>query len=323
MQQFLFSYDDICLKPKHSVLSSRSEANTLSEFLGLNFKLPVVPANMLDVISVEKAKELGINQYFYIMHRFGNAYEQISNEELGTDTASISVGVKDEDKRFLDSLKFKPSFITIDVAHADHDNVKEMAKFIRNRFPLPKNYNADEFMFIHYPRLIIGNVATADGYKFLCDLGAEAVKVGIGGGSICTTRYKTGFHIPTAYAVWDCATNGERDIPIIADGGAKHFGDVAKALVLGADMVMSGQWFAECIDSPAQIEHGKKIYRGSTSYKVKGHNNHIEGQTLEIDRACTYAERLIEIQQALQSSISYGGGNDLSCFNSVEWFLCH
>ena len=76
-----------------------------------------------------------------------------------------------------------------------------------------------------------------------------------------------------------------------------------------------------CFDSPAKIEHGKKIYRGSTSYEAKGHNNHVEGQTIEIERACTYKERLLEIKQALQSSISYGGGKDLSCFNSVKWNL--
>ena len=171
------------------------------------------------------------------------------------------------------------------------------------------------------PKFIAGNVATADGYKFLCDSGADAVKVGIGGGSICTTRYKTGFHVPTAYSVWECRQEDHYDVPIIADGGAKHFGDVAKALVLGADMVMSGRWFAECIDSPAKIEHGKKIYRGSTSYEAKGHNNHVEGQTIEIERACTYKERLLEIKQALQSSISYAGGKDLAAFNSVKWFL--
>lgn len=225
---------------------------------------------------------------------------------------SISVGVNDESKRDLEYAfqKMNIDFICIDVAHGSHDNVKHMVKHIQTRY------------MSCIPKLIVGNVATADGYKYLCDLGADAVKVGIGGGSICTTRYKTGFHIPTAYAVWDCANNGERDVPIIADGGAKYFGDVAKALTLGADMVMSGRWFAECIDSPAKIEHGKKIYRGSTSYESKGHNNHIEGKTLEIERACTYKERLEEIQQALQSSISYAGGNNLSAFNSVEWFLC-
>jgi GMP reductase len=318
MQQRLFSYDDICLIPKYSELNSRSNGDTSIKFLGQKWKLPVVPANMQDVISWSIADTVYNDGYFYIMHRFDGANKKIPPLRQHDDCkfVHISVGVNDESKREYEALfdhDTIPIITTIDVAHGHHKKVKEMVDFIR---PGLKKRIKDGF-------IIAGNVATADGYKFLCDLGVDAVKVGIGGGSICTTRYKTGFHVPTAYAVWDCATNGDRDIPIIADGGAKHFGDVAKALVLGADMVMAGRWFAECIDSPAQIEHGHKIYRGSTSFQAKGHNNHIEGQTLEIERACTYKDRLMEIQQAIQSSISYAGGTDLSAFNNVEWRLCH
>src|ERR1035441_9243097 len=312
MQQHLFSYDDICLQPKHSILKSRNEADTSIGFLGYDFEIPVVPANMEDVISIENARQLAKDRCFYIMHRFGTATQDAINSDLDDTMLSISIGVKDEDKRMLDELVLTPAFITVDVAHADHQNVADMLKHLRKTFEHSGGY-------IERPKFIAGNVATADGYKFLCDSGADAVKVGIGGGSICTTRYKKGFHVPTAYSVWECSQEDHYDVPIIADGGVRHFGDVAKALTLGADMVMSGRWFAECIDSPAKIEHGKKVYRGSTSYEAKGHNNHVEGQTIEIERACTYKERLLEIKQALQSSISYGGGKDLSCFNSVKW----
>jgi GMP reductase len=315
MRDFLFSYDDICLKPKYSELPTRSKADTSTEFMGRKWKIPVVPANMQDVISWKVARGLVYNDYFYIMHRFNEANLQFLEFQAQFENAnflSISVGVNDDSRDELIRLENRhvdPQVITIDVAHGHHAKVKDMVKFVKSAFRTT-------------PRIIAGNVATADGYKYLCDLGVDAVKVGIGGGSICTTRYKTGFHIPTAYSVWDCATNGNRDVPIIADGGAKHFGDVAKALVLGADMVMSGRWFAECLDSPAQIEHGRKIYRGSTSYESKGHNKHIEGQTIEILQGSSYPDRLAEIQQAIQSSISYAGGHDLSTFNGVEWFLC-
>ena len=312
MQEHLFSYDDICLQPKYSTLESRSDADTSVDFLGFKFALPVVPANMTDVISLNNAMMLAEGGYFYIMHRFGNATQEAIDSCLDSTLLSISIGVKDEDKKFIEKLVLTPSFITIDTAHSHHKNVADMLKYLHTAFD-PSHEER--------PKFIAGNVATADGYKFLCDSGADAVKVGIGGGSICTTRYKTGFHVPTAYSVWECRQASQYDIPIIADGGLKQFGDVAKALVLGADMVMSGRWFAECIDSPAKIEHGKKIYRGSTSYEAKGHNNHVEGQTIEIERACTYKERLLELKQAIQSSVSYGGGRDLSCFNSVKWFL--
>ena len=317
LPKVLFSYDDICLQPTYSELDSRSKANTTIRFMGQDWKIPVIPANMADVISWDIADYLCENDYFYIMHRFNDANKKIPPKPIdhGCKFVHISLGVNDDSKREYEALDdaIIPIVITIDVAHGHHKKVKEMVEFIR---PGLKRGIKSGF-------IIAGNVATADGYKFLADLGVDAVKVGIGGGSICTTRFKTGFHVPTAFAVWDCAHNGERDVPIIADGGAKHFGDVAKALALGADMVMSGRWFAECIDSPAQIEHGRKIYRGSTSYEAKGHNTHIEGQTLEIERACTYQERLDEIQQAIQSSISYAGGTDLKALKTAKiGFLC-
>ena len=312
MRDFLFSYDDICLRPKYSDLEHRADGDTSVRFLGQTYKIPVIPANMQDVISWDIADWMDDNSYFYIMHRFDKANQKVSPKRPEHDVklVNISLGVNDESKRELDALydnDIIPIVITIDVAHGHHKKVEEMIKFIG-----PKAKKG--------PQIIAGNVATAEGYRFLCDLGVDAVKVGIGGGSICSTRYKTGFHVPTAYSVWECAQTG-LDVPIIADGGATHFGDVAKALVLGADMVMSGRWFAECIDSPAKIHNGKKIYRGSTSFESKGHNNHVEGHTIEITEGCSYAERLLEIQQALRSSISYAGGKDLSAFNNVTWSL--
>jgi len=311
----LFSYEDMCLRPKYSELESRDKGDTSVTFLGKKWRLPVIPANMQDVISWDIADSLQLNDYFYIMHRFDGANTKIPAKVLaGMDTKlfSISLGVSDESKREFDALVDKdmiPNVVTIDVAHGHHKKVKEMIEWFR-----PSTTKKGVLY------LIAGNVATADGYKFLCDLRVDAVKVGIGGGSICTTRNKTGFHLPTAYSVWECAQEN-LDVPIIADGGAKDFGDVAKALTLGATMVMSGGWFASCLDSPAKIENGKKIYRGSTSYEAKGQRKHIEGRTLELSEGTTYAERLEEIRQAICSSISYAGGRDLGCFNSVRWEL--
>jgi len=310
----IISYDKMALVPRHSSLNSRLDANTSVELCGYTFELPVVPANMTDVISFENAKQFSEGGYFYIMHRFENATRKFADYVLtnALRLVSISVGVNQESKDDLcyviDKIGYNGvQWVCIDIAHGDHDKSGVMIEYIHNLYQSHK-----------CPKIIAGNIATADGYRYLAECGADVIKCGIGQGSICSTRYKTGFHLPTAHSVRECVETG-LGIPIIADGGLKHFGDVAKALVLGADMVMSGRWFAECIDSPAKIEHGKKIYRGSTSYEAKGHNNHVEGQSLEIERACTYKERLLEITQALQSSISYGGGKDLSCFNTVRW----
>ena len=322
MRDFLLSYDTVTLRPKHSKLKSRDDADTSLLFLGKQFKLPVVPANMKDVISVQNAEWMSKNGYFYIYHRFGNDHEESENclspvyfvkkaNRENWPVISVSVGVGESSMKEVmtfKALRLRVDFITIDVAHAHHENIKRMVDFIRESLPETK--------------LIVGNVATGDGVAYLCELGVDAVKVGIGGGSICTTRYMTGFHLPTLQSVYEAEEVMKIrawDIPIIADGGAKHFGDVAKALTFGATMLMSGGWFASCIDSPAKIKDGKKIYRGSTSYELKGHRRHVEGVTLDLVEGATYTERLLEIEDALRSSISYGGGTDLGCFDFVEW----
>lgn len=313
-------YKDVALVPRHSSLESRSQASTKVDFLGYTFNLPVVPANMKDVIDVSIAKELAKSGYFYIMHRWFSSETDINIEnvrsfalemhELGLLT-SISIGVGrvwEEVIEYIQARELKVDFITVDVAHADHENVKSIISKVKSLLPQTK--------------LIVGNVATAEGCEYLADLGVDAIKVGIGGGRICTTKNKTGFTVPMFSCILHCAPVCEKyNIPLIADGGVEEFGDIAKALVAGADMVMAGGIFAECIDSPAQIVDGKKQYRGSTSYEMKGQNKHIEGRKLEITHSVKYEDRLEEIKQALQSSISYAGGNDTSAFNLVDFII--
>lgn len=316
MRDFLLSYDTVTLLPNHSNLPSRSQGDTTTELCGYKFNLPVVPANMKDVINPSLAKFCSENGYFYIYHRFGNSSDEnlntihftIKANEENWKLISISTGVNEESLRDLKAIKgldLRVNFITIDVAHADHENIKKVAYYIKENFLNTK--------------LIIGNIATRSAALYLSDLGADVIKVGIGGGSICTTRYMTGFHAPTLQSVQEAYGAVENTTPIIADGGAKHFGDVAKALTFGARMVMSGGWFASCIDSPAQIINGKKVYRGSTSFELKGHKKNVEGRVVELVEGTTVEQRFNEIKDALQSSISYAGGKDLNAFKYVRW----
>ena len=187
-----------------------------------------------------------------------------------------------------------------------------------------------------YPNayLIAGNVSTPAGVRALSDWGADCVKVGIGQGSPCTTKDKTGFTLPMFTCVWQCTglpqktmvEFGEEDteIPIIADGGVKCNGDIAKALGARATMVMAGGLFASCSDSPAEtIKLEGKVYKayfGSASAQNKGHNNHIEGTLKNLSSTgMSYASKLQEIRQDLQSAISYAGGTDLSAFKKVKF----
>jgi GMP reductase len=220
----------------------------------------------------------------------------------------------------LSERKKQPNYITIDVAHAHCLNVRKIIEYTRE--------SLGDTVYI-----IAGNVCTPEGVKALSAWGADAVKVGVGQGSPCTTKDKTGFTMPMFSCVLECSNQLDvfgNKIPIIADGGIKHSGDIAKALVAGADMVMTGKLFARCSDSPADTiitDKGKqKIYYGSASEENKGHSRNIEGikKCLCVD-SMTYVEKINEIKQDLQSSISYAGGSslDVLSLDNVRYRVNH
>ena len=321
-------YSDICLVPNYSECKSRSDVSTSIIFGGQQFKLPVVPANMKSVINEELARWMSEHRYFYIMHRFDidllNFVERANNEDW--QTISVSVGVKDSDMDFLiraATLRLRIDYITIDIAHGHSQNMRDTIELVKRYYP-------DAY-------LIAGNVATPQAVSDLSKWGADCVKVGIGQGSPCTTKDKTGFTFPMFTCTWQCSglpkytefefgdtQRNEEEVPIIADGGVKYNGDIAKALAARATMVMAGGIFASCVDSPAETlkMEGKvyKAYFGSASAQNKGHNNNIEGTLKNLSSTgLTYAEKLVELKQDLQSAISYGGGEDLSAFNNVRF----
>jgi len=167
--------------------------------------------------------------------------------------------------------------------------------------------------------IIAGNTATPESTIDLENWGADATKCCIGSGMACSTKMKTGFHMPPFSCVLQCSEVAKK--PIIADGGVIHYGDIAKALVAGGSMVMCGGLFASCADSPAPIINNKKIYFGNASEKAKGENKHVEGFEVQLNFDINLKDKLKEIQEALQSSISYAGGYDLNCFNSVDYIM--
>lgn len=325
------TYQDVYLEPRYSVLESRSQADTGVDFLGFKFKLPVIPANMSSVIDMKTAKWLADNGYFYIMHRFDDnlATIQKMNEESWP-LKSISVGVKDSDKRLIFAIAARNllvDFITIDIAHGHSVLMRDMIVFIRNNLH-------------HSVRIIAGNVATPEAVKDLTKWGADCAKVGIGPSSVCTTKNMTGFHVPMFSCVRNCFKMGDSiyygggkeasysKVPIIADGGIRENGDIAKALVAGAKMVMIGGMFAACIDAPGETvcyceNNDWKTYKkfhGSASAKQKGENRNVEGIERQIPcNGMTYAEKYQEITESLQSSISYAGGLNLESFKNVKF----
>ncbi|GFH43265.1 GMP reductase [Lactococcus hodotermopsidis] len=312
----VFDYEDIQLVPNKCIINSRSEADTSVKLGNYTFKIPVVPANMQTIIDEEVAAFLAKNGYFYVMHRFDEAgripfIKKMQEKGL---IASISVGVKAYEYAFIDELKAEnavPEFITIDIAHGHSDSVIRMIQYIKAVIP-------ETFV-------IAGNVGTPEAVRELENAGADATKVGIGPGKVCITKVKTGFGTggwQLAALRW-CAKAARK--PIIADGGIRTHGDIAKSIRFGATFVMIGSLFAGHEESPGQtIEKDGELYKeyfGSASEYQKGEKKNVEGKKILVRHKGALQDTLTEMQQDLQSSISYAGGRDIESLTKVDYVI--
>ncbi|MDY0278783.1 MAG: GMP reductase [Acholeplasma sp.] len=312
----VFDYEDIQLVPKKCVVKSRKECDTTVVFGNRTFKLPVVPANMETIIDEKLAIFLAENGYFYVMHRFDEESRIPfikTMKEKGL-FSSISVGVKQGEFDFvikIAEMKLLPEYITIDIAHGHSEQVMDMIKHIKKH--LPETF------------VIAGNVGTPEGVIDLENAGADATKVGIGPGKVCITKLKTGFGTGgwQLAALKKCSKVATK--PLIADGGVRHHGDIAKSIRFGATMVMIGSLFAGHDESPGEIivKDGQKFkaYYGSASFHQKGQKVNIEGKHILVPYKGTIEDTLFEMQQDLQSSISYAGGKTLDAIRKVDYVI--
>ncbi|MDD6172549.1 MAG: GMP reductase [Ligilactobacillus ruminis] len=312
----VFDYEDIQLVPNKCIVKSRSEIDTRIKFGPMTFNIPVVPANMQTVIDEKLAVWLAQNGYFYIMHRFDED-ERLPFVKRMHDQglfASISVGVKPKEHALIDELAAQnlvPEYITIDIAHGHSDTVIAMIKHIKQAMP---------GVFV-----IAGNVGTPEGVRELENAGADATKVGIGPGKACITKLKTGFGTGgwQLAAVRLCAKAASK--PIIADGGIRNNGDIAKSVRFGASMVMIGSMFAGHEETPGEVieKDGQKykVYYGSASQYQKGQYKNVEGKKLLVPYRGHISDTLREMQEDLQSSISYAGGKELMALRKVDYVI--
>jgi IMP dehydrogenase len=339
MEEQFLTFDDVLIVPAYSDIESRQEIDTSVSFLGTDLSVPIISANMDFVTGPEMAKEMQNNGGLGILHRFWESnfdYFLAMNRAAvsGVNPLYISVGIRDT-KASLEliktSLKYGVSGICIDVAHGYHKKVAEMIEMI-------KGHTSED---IYSLKVIAGNVATLDGVSFLQDSGVDAIKVGIGAGSVCTTRTVAGVGVPQWSAILECASIKEEypDLVIVADGGVRSSGDIAKALAAGADVVMLGNMLAGTDEAPGElieagIESVTDYFNGSTDIKKKyakryrgqasfGSNNEryvkegIEGM---IPYKGPVAPVIQQIKAGLQSSMSYVGARNLIEFREMAKF---
>jgi len=311
----IFDYDKVLLLPRKCRVQSRSECDAGVELGGRTFRIPVVPANMKTVVDENICLWMAQSGYFYVMHRFDlDNVAFVRRMKAAGAYASISVGVKQADFDAVDQLAAQglvPEYVTIDIAHGHADTVRDMIAHLKKKLPSA---------FV-----IAGNVATPEAIIDLETWGADATKVGVGPGKVCITRMKTGFGTggwQLSALKW-CARVATK--PIIADGGIREHGDIAKSVRFGATMVMIGSMLAGHEETPGQtVDEGGRLYKeyyGSASDFNKGEYKHVEGKRILEPVKGKLAETLREMEEDIQSSISYAGGTKLMDIRKVNYVI--
>ena len=318
------SFDDVLLVPQYSNIKSRSEIDLSMDFENIpKLTLPVFSAPMDTVTEDMTALKMSDRGAAGIIHRYNTPEEQArlvasvceSYENTNTSgyrVVGAAVGVSgDFADRALKVFNAGSRLICVDVAHGDHilavNAVKELRQIFGNR--------------VH---IMAGNIATVEGFDVLAAAGANSIRVGIGGGSICSTRIQTGHGMPTLESVLNCSRSEYcGDVKLIADGGIKNSGDIVKSLAAGADAVMLGSMLAGTIESPGDTVttsdgSTKKIYRGMASIEAqiswRGHASSEEGVSTMIPTKGPLADVLRSLEKGIRSGLSYTGSYTIEEF---------
>ncbi len=299
------TYDDISLIPTEvSRIKSRTEASTNCSFLGLKLNVPVISMPMDSVTGIEMAKELSNLGSLGIVNRFDSSLDSVLNSKNGKGIKAISIALN-TNLNTIEKIAAKNYLICIDTANANNKEVLRKTEMIKKKFNV---------------KVIVGNIAHGASLEQLENAGADAVRVGIGSGSVCTTSIQTGIGIGQVSSLLNilfARKDKKLKIKIIADGGVKSPGDVAKAIALGADVVMLGRMLSGTRETPGEVikYNGQlwKKYRGSASFGVKMRNEFIEGEETMVAYKGAVKSVIDGISDGLKSSMSY-----MNCFNLEE-----
>lgn len=315
------SYDDVLLIPQHSNLGSRAEVDLTTKIAsGVTLKLPLISINMSDVTEEKMAIALGKLGALGFIHRFcsieeqSNMVQRVKKENV---LVGAAIGVRNGHLKRAESLaKAGADIITIDVAHGAMqkaiDATNNLKQLVRNKITV-----------------ISGVVATYEGAKELFTSGADSVRVGVGPGTICTTRITTGVGVPQITAVTNASRAArEHNKTILCDGGTKNSGDIVKGLAAGASSAVVGSQFAGTNESPGRvIKIGRKKYKSynaSTSLPEKKNHirllkslkkdylKHVEGVKAYVPYKGPVENVVTKMEAGIRSGLSYCGARNIT-----------
>jgi len=303
-----YSFDDVLLLPQYSEVFSREDISLETKMHGgTRLQLPIVSAPMDTVTGAFMATTMWEHGGLGIIHRYNSIQGQcqlLRKAQAGINKrVGAAIGVSgDYLERAIALTKTGANILCVDVAHGHHAMMRHALGVLRNTL------GSD----VH---IMAGNVATLDGFNDLADWGANSIRVGIGGGSICSTRIQTGHGQPTLASVMDCGAS-DRDALLIADGGIRSPGDIVKALAAGADLVMVGSLLAGTAESPGKVfeqkdGHCVKAYRGMASREAqiewRGRVSSDEGVSRFIPYKGSVVPILESLDKSIRSGLSYSG----------------
>ena len=320
------SYDDVLLIPQYSNIKSRSEVDTGIALDKDNyFNIPIITSPMDTITEDAMAIAIGKLGGLGIIHRYNDIDMQAEMVQSARQNLPIDIPVAaaigitgDFKERAFELRKAGAGILCLDVAHGHHILMKESLEELKGEFGNT----------IH---LMAGNIASKEGFESLASWGADSIRIGIGGGSICSTRIQTGHGVPTLQSIIDCAKISEKyDTKLIADGGIKNSGDIVKAIAAGAHMVMIGSLVAGTTETPGQIithENTKsyKVYRGMASreaqLKWRGKTSSLEGVSAFVPYRGNVRNIIDELIVGIRSGLSYSGVKTLIELHSKAEFV--
>jgi len=311
-------FDDILLVPRHSSIKSRQDIKLSMNIGSINLDLPIIASPMDTVCDVDMCYAMARHGGMGILHRYMSNYDQLKKVKQLVDSGigfGVAIGINNE-SHVNDLYDCGVRCMLVDTANGHNSYVIETVKRLRQ-----------SFSDIH---IMAGNVSTQEGFAHLANAGANSIRVGIGGGSACTTRIVTGHGVPTLSSIMKCKTwkDSNSDCAIIADGGIRSSGDIVKAFAAGADAVMLGSMLAGTFESPGKIidHNGRRVkeFRGMASFEAQKENNKlsvVEGISSFIEYKGSVDNILNSIKGGISSGCSYSGVDRLSLLHKFSSYI--